>query len=204
MSFETLTSVNQYITVTWHNYNQVLFYGGVDSATFEIEQNLELDCLISSPPYLQAQEYIRTAKLDLYWLGYTEKEVQKISKLEIPYRQATRLIETETLNQVRLSLEKENLHKILDSYFCHTINALENATIKLKQAGKACIFVGNPKVDGVEVETWRILKEYFQENGFIFDTVFEDRIKTRQLFKSRKNKNPDGMKSEYLLILEKK
>jgi len=56
----------------------------------------------------------------------------------------------------------------------------------------------------VEVETWRILKEYFQENGFIFDTVFEDRIKTRQLFKSRKNKNPDGMKSEYLLILEKR
>jgi DNA modification methylase len=204
MSFETLTSVNQYITVTWHNYNQVLFYGGVDSATFEIEQNLELDCLISSPPYLQAQEYIRTAKLDLYWLGYTEKEVQKISKLEIPYRQATRLIETETLNQVRSSLEKENLHKILDSYFCHTINALENATRKLKQAGKACIFVGNPKVDGVEVETWRILGEYFQENGFIFDTVFEDRIKTRQLFKSRKNKNPDGMKSEYLLILEKR
>jgi hypothetical protein len=109
--------------------------------------------------------------------------VQKISKLEIPYRQATRLIETETLNQVRSSLEKENLHKILDSYFCHTINALENATRKLKQAGKACIFVGNPKVDGVEVETWRILQEYFQENGFIFDTVFEDRIKTRQLFK---------------------
>ncbi len=32
----------------------------------------------------------------------------------------------------------------------------------------------------------------------------EDRIKTRQLFKSRKNKNPDGMKSEYLLILEKR
>lgn len=204
MSWETLTSINQYMDVTLLNQNQVLFYGGVDSATFEIDQNIELDCLISSPPYLQAQEYIRTAKLDLYWLGYTEKEVQKISKLEIPYRQAARLIETETLNQVRLSLEKDNLHKILDSYFCHTINALENATRKLKQGGKACIFVGNPKVDGVEVETWRILMEYFLDQGFIFDIVFEDRIKTRQLFKSRKNKNPDGMKSEYLLILEKK
>lgn len=204
MGWETLTSVNQYMDVTLSNQNQVLFYGGVDSATFEIDQNIELDCLISSPPYLQAQEYIRTAKLDLYWLGYTEKEVQKISKLEIPYRQATRLIETETLNQVRLSLEKDNLHKILDSYFCHTINALENATRKLKQGGKACIFVGNPKVDGVEVETWRILMEYFRDHGFIFDIVFEDRIKTRQLFKSRKNKNPDGMKSEYLLILEKR
>jgi DNA modification methylase len=203
MCWETLTSVNQYMEVTRNNHNQVLFFGGVDSANFEIDKDIELDCLISSPPYLQAQEYIRTAKLDLYWLGYTEKEVQKISKLEIPYRQASRLIATETLNQVRCHLEKENLHKILDSYFCHTINALENATKKLKSGGKACIFVGNPKVDGVEVETWRILGEYFTDNGFIFNTVFEDRIKTRQLFKSRKNKNPDGMKSEYLLILEK-
>jgi DNA modification methylase len=204
MGWETLTSVNQYMDVTLHNYNQVLFYGGVDSSTFEIDENIELDCLISSPPYLQAQEYIRTAKLDLYWLGYTEKEVQKISKLEIPYRQTTRLIETETLNQVRASLEKDDLHKILDSYFCHTINALENATKRLKKGGKACIFVGNPKVDGVEVETWRILMEYLTENGFKFNNVFEDRIKTRQLFKSRKNKNPDGMKSEYLLVLEKR
>jgi DNA modification methylase len=203
MCWETLTSVNQYIDATLNNNNQVLFFGGVDSANFEIDKDIELDCLISSPPYLQAQEYIRTAKLDLYWLGYTEKEVQKISRLEIPYRQATRLIATTTLNQVRGNLEKENLHKILDSYFCHTINALENATRKLKSGGKACIFVGNPKVDGVEVETWRILGEYFTDNGFVLNTVFEDRIKTRQLFKSRKNKNPDGMKSEYLLILEK-
>jgi hypothetical protein len=74
---------------------------------------------------------------------------------------------------------------------------------KLKKGGKSCVFVGNPKVDGIEVETWRILREYFTEHGFTFDTVFEDTIKIRQLFKSRKNKNPDGMKSEYLIVLEK-
>jgi DNA modification methylase len=204
MCFETLESINQYIKLTINNQNQVLFYGGVDSSTYEISQEIELDCLITSPPYLQAQEYIRTAKLDLYWLGYTEKEIQRISKLEIPYRETTRLIETETLNQLRVKLEKENLHKILNSYFCHTINALENASQKLKRGAKVCIFTGNPKVDGMEVETWRILREYFTDNGFTFDRVFEDAIKIRQLFKSRKNKNPDGMKSEYLLVLEKK
>jgi hypothetical protein len=73
----------------------------------------------------------------------------------------------------------------------------------LKKGGKSCVFVNNPKVDGIEVETWRILREYFTDNGFTFDTVFEDTIKIRQLFKSRKNKNPDGMKSEYLIVLEK-
>ena len=37
-----------------------------------------------------------------------------------------------------------------------------------------------------------------------FEIVFDDEIKTRQLFGSRNNKNPDGMKSEFLLILTKK
>ena len=74
----------------------------------------------------------------------------------------------------------------------------------LKTGGKACVFVGNPKIDGMEVETWRIITEYFSNKGFKFEIVFEDEIKTRQLFGSRNNKNPNGMKSEYLLVLTKK
>ncbi len=29
-----------------------------------------------------------------------------------------------------------------------------------------CVFVGNPNVDELEVETWRIMSEYFTERGF--------------------------------------
>ena len=74
---------------------------------------------------------------------------------------------------------------------------------KLKPNTYACIFVGNPRIDGITVEIWRILTEYFSERGYTFEKVYEDRIKTRQLFGTRKNKNPEGMKSEYLLILKK-
>lgn len=38
----------------------------------------------------------------------------------------------------------------------------------------------------------------------MFEKVYEDRIQTRKLFGGRKNKNPDGMKSEFLLILRKR
>jgi hypothetical protein len=55
----------------------------------------------------------------------------------------------------------------------------------------------------IGLEIWRILKEYFVEKGYDFKDVYEDKIKTRQLFKARNNKNPDGMKSEYLLVLKK-
>ncbi len=198
---KTLTDINNFMMHTRHHQNQVEFQGGVDSSYIEVPR--ECDTLITSPPYLQAQEYIRSTKLDLFWLGHTEDEVRELSRLEIPYRKADRIIHTETLDKVREKLTRKDLINRLDSYFCHTINALENAMNRLKPNAAACIFVGNPRIDGITVELWRILSEYWTERGFSHEKVYEDRIKTRQLFGVRKNKNPDGMKSEFLLILRK-
>ena len=44
------------------------------------------DVLITSPPYLQAQEYIRASKMDLFWLGYSQRGVRELVKLEFPYQ----------------------------------------------------------------------------------------------------------------------
>ena len=200
-SLKTLGNINDFVMHTQHHQSQVEFQGGVDSSYIDVPR--ECDALITSPPYLQAQEYIRSTKMELFWLGHTDEEIKELSRLEIPYRKADRVIRTETLDKVRDKLTRPDLHKRLDSYFCHTINALENAMNRLKPNAAACIFVGNPRIDGITVELWRILTEYFSEHGYLFEKVYEDRIKTRQLFGVRKNKNPDGMKSEFLLILRK-
>ncbi len=205
LSLKTLRNLNDFVVYTQQHHledsGQVEFHGGVDSSDVAVPR--VCDALITSPPYLQAQEYIRSTKMELFWLGHTEGEVQALSRLEIPYRKAGRVIRTETLDKVREMLTRDDLRKRLDSYFCHTINALENSMRQLKLNAAACIFVGNPRIDGISVEIWRILAEYFTERGFAFEKVYEDRIKTRKLFGARKNKNPDGMKSEYLLILRK-
>ena len=200
-SLETARSMNDFATFTSHHNNCVEFRGGVDSSYFSFQR--EFDALITSPPYLQAQEYMRTVKMELFWLGYNDEEIRKLSRLEIPYRKADRVIQTPTLEKIRSDLTRTDLVKLLDSYFCHTINALENAMNQLKANGAACIFIGNPLIDGIKVEIWRILMEYFTDNGYLFESLYEDRIKNRQLFGTRKNKNPDGMKSEFLLILRK-
>ncbi len=205
LSLKTLKSLNDFVIYTQRHQNEaaseVRWQGGVDSSYFTVPR--ACDALITSPPYLQAQEYIRSTKMELFWLGHTEKEVRELSRLEIPYRKADRIIQTETLDKVREMLTRDDLQKRLNSYFCHTINALENAMNQLKPNAAACIFVGNPKIDGITVELWRILMEYFTERGFVFEKVYEDRIQARKLFGARKNKNPDGMKSEFLLILRK-
>ncbi|OQY46147.1 MAG: adenine specific DNA methylase Mod [Anaerolineaceae bacterium 4572_78] len=204
LSFDYLKRINQFIAYTEDHQNTIAFFGGIDSSYYQFNNQTQFDIIITSPPYIQAQEYIRTSKMDLYWLGYTDKEVKRLTKLEIPYRKADRIIDTETLQQFKLKLNRDDLTRIVNAYFCHTINAIENMMCQLKSGGHACIFIGNPKVDGIEVEIWRILKEYFIEKGYVFQHVFEDVIKRRQLFKYRKNKNPSGMKSEFLLVLRKR
>ena len=205
LSLKTLRSLNEFVMYTQQDQSEVIpevhWQAGVDSSYVAVPQTC--DALITSPPYLQAQEYIRSTKMELFWLGHTEEEIRELSRLEIPYRKADRIIQTETLNKVRDLLTRNDLQKRLDSYFCHTINALENSMSQLKPNAAACIFVGNPRIDGIMVELWRILAEHFTERGFVFEKVYEDRIQTRQLFGARKNKNPDGMKSEFLLILRK-
>ena len=205
LSLKTLKNLNDFVMHTQPHQNKVAseihWQGGVDSSYVTVPR--ECDALITSPPYLQAQEYIRSTKMDLFWLGHTEEEIQELSRLEIPYRKADRQIQTETLDKIRKRLTRDDLQKRLDSYFCHTVNALENSMNQLRSNAAACIFVGNPRIDGIMVELWRILAEYFTERGFVFEKVYEDKIKARKLFGARKNKNPDGMKSEFLMILRK-
>ena len=129
-AMKTLGNLNSFILHTKQHKKQVEFYGGVDSSNVTIQR--ECNALITSPPYLQAQEYIRSTKMELFWLGHTEEEIKDLSRLEIPYRKPDRIIHTKTLDKVRDKLTRKDLINRLDSYFCHTINALENSMNRLK------------------------------------------------------------------------
>lgn len=204
-SIDTLKDINDLLRETRGYAETVEFHGGVDTPNYVIPRDKIFDLVITSPPYLQAQEYFRTIKMDLFWLGHTEEEIKELSKLEIPYRKPDNIVHTETLDGIRDKLsDKPNLCRMLDSYFCYVIRGLDTAMSHLRTGGKACIFIGNPTVDGNPVEIWRICAEYFLDNGYQYLEVFDDEIKSRQLFGlKRNNKNPNGMKSEYLLVLEK-
>jgi len=202
-ALSTLKDINDFIRVTKDIKQNVEIHGGIDTPNYTFPDGEQFDLLVTSPPYMQAQEYFRTLKMDLFWLGHTEKEVKQLSKLEIPYRKPDMIIETPTLNCLRGKIENKKLIELLDSYFCYTIRGLAVCMNQLKSGAKACIFIGNPTISGDIVEIWRIFAEYFTNHGFRFIEVYDDEIKDRQLFGRRNNKNPDGMKSEYLLILEK-
>jgi len=207
-AMDACNRIIQLMSVRPSSPTQVIYKGGIDSSDLNSWEKLSINsypvqAVITSPPYLQAQEYIRTTKLELYWLNYNEDEIKALNRLEIPYRPAPKSISTPSLDQVKQQINRTDLKAILDSYFYHTISALENASKYLISGGVLCIFVGSPKIDGIKIEIWRIFTEYFTEKGYHQEVIYEDKIKNRQLFRNRKNKNPEGISSEFLIIMRK-
>lgn len=180
------------------------YFAGVDSSDFDFNRIPELNCIITSPPYLQAQEYMRTFKLEMMWAGIPQEKIKECMSKEIPFREAPSKIEGSYINEIREKIGRKDLLKLYDSYFWFTIKALENASKRLVKNGKLCVLIGNPKMKGIEVEIWKVIYEYFVNNlNFKFVDLYEDKIVYRKLFTGRNNQNPEGMKSEYLLVLEK-
>ena len=103
--------------------------GGVDSLNDSLKT--QKDILITSPPYLQSQEYIRQSKLDLFWLGRSETEVKKISKLEIPYGKINqRKILSPTYEKYRKKLKEKHIIETFDRYFWGVLGGFDKPAEK--------------------------------------------------------------------------
>ena len=157
---------------------------GIDTLTTELEE--ERDLLITSPPYLQSHEYIRQAKMDLIWLGYSEDEVRKLSKLEIPYRDVeSQSINSETFHKWRDAIEEEHLQKVFERYFWGVLGALTR--LQKQISSYLFLFVGRPSMRGRPVPIDRIFAEHFTALDWIHEVTLRDTIVSRRMFFYRVN-----------------
>lgn len=188
--------------VGYYGGGEYIARGGIDLPSYELDR--EVNHLITSPPYGRAHEYIRTFKLELAWLGYDDGQITDLISKEIPYRRITPdingvVIESPTYELFRNEI---NLRFVRDyeCYFKSVIKGLNN--IMRKVTGYAGIFVGNATYGGVEPPYHEIFTEHFTNKGFTHERTLIDKIKARKLFLGRKNLSPNGIESEYLVILK--
>ena len=183
-------SVSDFLNIS-QTMGSVKFYGGVDSSGFDFLKIPPIDCVVTSPPYLQAQEYMRTFKLEMMWAGIPSKKIRSYISNEIPFRKTNDRLVGNYFAKKRNEIDRKDLLALYDSYFWFTIQALQKSAACLKKDGYLCVLVGNPKMQGIEVEIWKVIYEHFV-NGlkFKFIELYEDRIVYRKLFRGRKNPNP--------------
>jgi len=188
------------------NPNQVEYRirSGIDTLETKLENNVNI--LITSPPYLQAQEYIRSTKLELFWLGYEESYIKELSKKEIPYRPVNEIkIHSGKYYEFREKIKENHLRTLYDRYFFDILNAFsilgENVTDYM------CIFVGPAKIRTTSIPIDDIIIEHLKEAGWIHDITFIDTIVSRVMFESNINpasgEKDSRIKTEHLVVLKR-
>lgn len=178
---------------------------GID--TLENKLDKEVNILITSPPYLQAQEYIRTTKLELFWLGYSEQYIKSLSKKEIPYRKTKNIkIFSSKYYEYREKIKEERLRELYDNYFNAILSIFSTLGENVKDY--MFIFVGPAKIRTIPIPIDDIIVEHLREFGWYHEVTFIDKIVSHSLFKT--NINPaTGLEdcrinNEHLVVLRKK
>ena len=175
-----------------------------------MEENLKeyANILITSPPYLQAQEYIRSTKLELFWLGYPESYIQNLSKKEIPYREVPALqVLSETYYAHRKAIEEKHLLKLYDSYFFAVLSTLERLSQRVSDY--LFVFVGPAKIRGQEIPIHEVICQHLTAKGeWVHEKTYIDRIVSRVMFRAEKNPatglEDQRMEREYLMVLKRR
>ena len=179
----------------------------VDSIKEKLDR--EVDVLVTSPPYLQAQEYIRSFKLELAWLGFSGSFISYLSKHEIPYNEVGEgYISSKTYEILKKEVEKLNHEKLLKlyvSYFNSLALFLNNNHDKVKNV--IAFFVGPVKIRITRIPIDTIIKEHLEHLGWKHEVTLVDTIVSRRLFKSEINPatglEDERTPTEHLLIMRR-
>ncbi|MBC7328265.1 hypothetical protein H5T87_09180 [bacterium] len=177
---------------------------GVDS----LEENLtqEVDLLITSPPYLQAQEYIRSTKLELFWLGYGEDYIKELTKKELPYRDVAEIkVHSEKFYKYREQIKEKHLRVLYDRYFYAILGVFARLGEKVREY--MCIFLGPAKIRNVSIPIDEIVVEHLKSFGWTHEVTYIDRIVGRVMFETSINPasgvEDSRIKTEHLVVLKR-
>jgi hypothetical protein len=178
--------------------------GGVDTLETDLEEDVNI--LITSPPYLQAQEYIRSTKLELFWLGYNEDYIKELSKKEIPYRIVPPTeIKSEKYFRFLEMIEEPHLRTLYERYFYAILGSLSRLGERV--IDYMCIFVGPAKIRTTPIPIDEILIEHLSQFGWRHEITFVDKIVGRVMFETRVNpasgKEDSRIKTEHLVVLKR-
>ena len=200
---KVIIGIKEYSEMSPKNVKAVI-RGGVDSLGETL--NKKRDILITSPPYIQSQEYMRQAKLDLFWLGYTEEDIKKLSKLELPYRHIEPIeIHSKTFFEYRNKIKGKHIQEVYDKYFWSILGLFTQLQKDINS--RMFIFVGNTSAEGISIPLDRIIIEHLENFGWEHEITLIDTIVSRRLFSYKVNpaseRKDKRTNVENLVILKK-
>jgi SAM-dependent methyltransferase len=177
-------------------------YGGRRRTPADVHQlNMATDCgskvalptvshVITSPPYVNAQDYFRNSKLELYILeGVLPFKIEDIICNFIGTERgvdATVLRGKESENRRRLVPELAFLEKhrreqavVVHRYLHDMASAFATVRSLMKPGGTLVVVCGDNLIGGRRIRTWHVLNRMLGGLGFKLFDSFGDRIRNR-------------------------
>lgn len=203
-------AIDSYSKLKTTSYTKIL---DGDALNFKLEQNIDL--AITSPPYINAFDYVRTLRLENLWLGIFNEEQLRNKKKEYVGTEHLKMAEEEKdlsiLNDSELLSEYYNeilnIDKkralIVKRFFEDMKKNLDQVYRNLSEEGHYMIVIGNSKIRGVEIESWKVLEELGAIIGFETDLYFNYIIQNPYIRIPRNGKG-GIIKSDHVLILKKR
>ena len=178
---------------------------GIDGLTSNLTNNH--DILITSPPYLQAQEYIRASKMDLFWLGYSEDKIKALGKKEFPYQDVPRItIHSPTYHKCLEDIKEPHMIQVFERYFSGVLGTLSRLQERISK--HLLLFLGPATMRTRPIPIDRIFIEHFETMGWEHEITIVDTIVARAMFFYKLNPatgtKDQRMSTEHLVVLSKK
>lgn len=136
-----------------------------------------IDCIVTSPPYLNAIDYMRGHRLSLVWLGHNISELRKIRSRSV----GTEIVgdrrsvgELESFFEALSSDIDAKKRRILRRYYKDLCGLTNEAFRVLKPGRQATYVIGNSRIKGHEIKNSELLVEAAKQSGL---HVIEQRMR---------------------------
>lgn len=179
-----------------------------DATKFRSEKSI--DIAITSPPYINAMDYVRCIKLESSWIDTGDDYIFR-SVRELQLGESVRAKQVE-LDDSTLSLSKPFIEYLKEvdpsryrtvlAYFQDMLDNIRCVYAALKPNGQYHIIVGNSVIRGEEIPTHEVLGELARSVGFTWDGYFTYPIKDHRTSLPRQNKGGKIL-NEHVISLRK-
>ncbi len=212
ISHQNISSMTQF--VDWINKKKIDVKTIISNqdARDPIKDNIEANLVITSPPYINAHEYIRIQKIEMHLLDMID-EKQRIH-LEKTLIGSERISSSEYNDLKRYGIKDldETLEKlflidkkrayIVYTFFKDIELVIRNVYDMLKPKGIFVLVIGNNSIRNIPIENHLYLKQIGLNNKFNFISLGYDEIKGRSLMTKRRV-TEKFMDKEWVLIFQK-
>jgi len=130
-----------------------------------------VDAIITSPPYLNALDYMRGHKLSLVWLGHSIPDLSHIRSVNVGAEKApAKSYDKNLLSEITDGLKCiKQLHprkvKMIQRYALDMHKVLGECQRVLEKKGRATFVVGNSCINGVFVQNSKIISRVAEIHG---------------------------------------